>query len=369
VDNASQIDIRSPTRINAELEEFSDICGAANVVWQKEMRIRIEMTFGRRRVELETQMPNRQLSRSQCKHLSAEKKCALLIRILSVSIPDYGYDARMAVILDELRSTLDLSKEVYLREVERHLSEQIRLGYMNEQQNLGAQSTSRNAIKKRLLIGFGAITGGVAVGVTAGLAAPIVLPFFAGLLGISGAAFLTGMTATTIFAVVFGAGGAGLTGYKVERRYREVVNFDFWPINCQEQMKVFLGISGWLDEDIDLVKPWLGLVNNGADLYALDCQREQFKQLGSALTEFIADSALSFATVEILKTTAMATAIAALTWPVAILQAGSLIDNRTKIVNYSTLSVVCLHEYFKEGWSHFGRCYSKSSSWPPSCTV
>jgi hypothetical protein len=223
---------------------------------------------------------------------------------------------------------LDISRETYVRDVERNMAEQIKKGYLSEQQDLNAQSTVHGKLKKRLLIGLGAVTGAVALGVTAGFAAPVVIPFFGSLLGLSaGAAFLSGTTATAIFVVVFGAGGAGLASYKVERRYQDISSFHFRPVTSQDQMRVAVGVSGWITEDADIYRPWMGLAVPGVDLFVLEVEKASFKTLGSALSTLLKTSAVGYAASEILRTTALATAMAALSWPVTVLKAGALIDN------------------------------------------
>lgn len=317
--------------VNAELIACANACLEVHHSWHKEILDRVELVFGRP-VKIEEaitspRLPRKTWSAYEC---TEEEKASLLLRLLVLSIPEYGYDARMCHVLDELHRVMGMDRGTFIRAVESQLGAQIRGGYLDEQQNIGAQRTRHNQLKKRLLMGVGALLGGVAVGVTAGMAAPAVIPLLAPLIGISaGTTFLVGSTGATIFAVLFGAGGAGLAGYKVSRRYRSISTFRFLPIGRKdENLRVSLGISGWIREDEDLYTPWLGLGTAGVDLYALDCERQAFKDLGNAIGDFVTKSAVGYATMEVVKTTAISTAVAALIWPIAILQASSLIDNR-----------------------------------------
>lgn len=121
----------------------------------------------------------------------------------------------------------------------------------------------------------------------------------------------------------------GFTGYRVGRRYRNVKDFLFLPVVAIGQMRVALGISGWVSEEADVRKPWSTLCTSGVDVFVLECDKVAFRDLGRAMQDFITSSAISYTTMEVLRTTALATALAALVWPIAVIQAGLLIDNRT----------------------------------------
>lgn len=310
------------TQIETKVESsgiglFINACLENTTKWQSEVGERIESAF--------------EISLSDCNvdiepncNQSTKHKCSFLFQIVAISIPDYGFDARTARVLDELCITLKIPKEEYMKRVESQLAEQLKKGYLREQQDLNAQSTAGDRLKKKIMVGFGAVAGGLALAVTAGMAAPVVLSICATLLG---AAYVAGVTATTLFIVIFGLGGAGLTKYKVERRYEDVKDFTFVPIIEAEQMRVAIGISGWIREDDDVTRPWHQLASPGVDVYALQCHVEAFTDLGNALRNFVASTVVNYAAMEVIKTTALSAAVAALMWPATVLQVGRLIDN------------------------------------------
>lgn len=311
--------------IQSDFEIFLDVYHDAHMKWEKEIILRIEQVFGTTRNKLEEKHGReKRLSRMHSPRADENSKCEIMFRLFAITIPDFGYDSRITAIMDVLRFIMEIPRERYIKEVERHMAEQIKKGYLKEKQDLEAQSSKQGKLKKKLLIGIGAVTGAVALSLTAGLAAPVVLPVFASLVG---AAFLTSATATTIFVVVFGVGGAGLAGYKMERRYQNISSFHFRPIVSTEQMRVALGVSGWIEKDEDLFDPWIGLAIPGVDLFVLEVEKEAFKSLGSALQTLITKSAVGYAAAGVLKATALSAAVSALSWPVTIVKAGSLIDN------------------------------------------
>lgn len=307
-----------------DLLSFREQCVECTDKWQNEVRKRLEQAFGRNTTRLDA---------SKCQPLSPtfrhsidkKTKSDSLLKMLAVSIPDYGYDARMAFIMDEVRFRTGLTNEEYIKFVEIDLAKQLKQGYMSEQQNLEAQSTTKSRLKKKMLVGLGVVGGALALGITAGLAAPVVLPVFASMLG---AAYLTGATATTLFIVVFGAGGAGLAGYKVEKRYQDIDDFSFVPIAQNGSMRVAIGVSGWIKEEEDVKTPWRGLSQPGLDAFVLRCETEAFKELGNSLRSFVKSTAVTYAAVGTAKAVGFAAAVAALALPVTVIQFGQLIDNR-----------------------------------------
>ena len=97
--------------------------------------------------------------------------------------------------------------------------------------------------RKRLAVGAIGVASGVAIGLTAGLATPMVVTGLAavgsGISGLGGvaagvgatvsatAAMLSGAVGVTVVTTVFGATGAGLASYKMDRRLGDVKEFEF----------------------------------------------------------------------------------------------------------------------------------------------
>lgn len=132
---------------------------------------------------------------------------------------------------------------------------------------------------RRVGIGAGAIAGGVLIGVTGGLAAPLVgagVSSVLGVLGIGGSAGLlaTGLASSgAVCGALFGAYGAKSTAQMVARRTREIRDFAFVPVHPpRDSLAVRVCVSGWLSCPQDVTAPWT-IFDHGEDTFALQWVR------------------------------------------------------------------------------------------------
>ncbi|CAG0919103.1 unnamed protein product [Notodromas monacha] len=136
-----------------------------------------------------------------------------------------------------------------------------------KEEKLEKQKKQRNQkIKKYALIGVATVGGGALVGLTGGLAAPLIGAGVGTLLGGAGAA--AAISSTTGMAVVgsmFGVAGAGLTGFKMQKRVGDVEEFAFDYLTEGTELHITIAVSGWLSEKSNLTSvsiPWRTLYNS-----------------------------------------------------------------------------------------------------------
>lgn len=113
-------------------------------------------------------------------------------------------------------------------------------------------------------------------------------------------------------------------GVAVEQYTRDVEDFAFVPIYKSgeseieaRRLRVAIGISGWLGDEDDVVKPWR-CIGPGQETFALRFELETFMKLGNALTTLVTSAAWSYAKSEIIKRTVFAALTAGL-WPLGLL--------------------------------------------------
>ena len=120
-------------------------------------------------------------------------------------------------------------------------------------------------------VGIGAIAGGILIGATGGLAAPLVgagVTTVLGWLGLGGS--LVGVLASAlagssvVCGALFGIYGAQSTANMVERHTKEVRDLALVPVgkgNGYETLGIRICASGWLTSKDDVTAPWTSIAS------------------------------------------------------------------------------------------------------------
>ncbi|KAF3696574.1 Transmembrane and coiled-coil domain-containing protein 4 [Channa argus] len=248
--------------------------------------------------------------------------------LVSFSVKDGQYDARARVLIRHVGCLLRVSPQ-QLEEFEGTLGERLRdAGEESEEESSRRLRRERGRkLRRYLLIGLATVGGGTVIGVTGGLAAPLVAAGAGAVLGAGGAAALGSATGIAIMASLFGAAGAGLTGYKMKKCVGAIEEFQFLPLNSGKHLHLTIAVTGWLcsGKYSSFQAPWCSLGECG-EQYCLVWESRFLKDLGSAMTSLL-DSLVSIVAQEALKYTVLSGILTALTWPASLLAAASVIDN------------------------------------------
>uniref|UniRef100_A0A3P8PRD0 Transmembrane and coiled-coil domains 4 n=1 Tax=Astatotilapia calliptera TaxID=8154 RepID=A0A3P8PRD0_ASTCA len=248
--------------------------------------------------------------------------------LVSFSVKDGEYDARARVLIRHISCLLRVSPQE-LEEFEETLGERLREGGEESEEESSRRRKKERGRKLRryLLIGLATLGGGTVIGVTGGLAAPLVAAGAGAVLGAGGAAALGSVTGIAIMASLFGAAGAGLTGYKMKKCVGAIEEFEFLPLNSGKHLHVTIAVTGWLcsGKYNSFQAPWCSLGECG-EQYCLVWESRFLRDLGSAMTSLL-DGLVSMVAQEALKYTVLSGIVTALTWPASLLAAASVIDN------------------------------------------
>lgn len=202
---------------------------------------------------------------------------------------------------------------------------------------------AENASSRRWKVGLASIGGAALIGITGGLAAPVVAGAIGGLMGgvgLGGVASFLGIFAMNgaLVGTLFGAFGGKMTGEMVDAYAKEVSDFKFIPISEEwgehtrqplpeeetRRLRVTIGINGWLNTKEDIVRPWR-VLGRDSETFALRYEIDALLELGNSLKDMVSSYAWSFVKVEILKRTVLATLWSAL-WPVYLLKMATSLD-------------------------------------------
>ncbi|KAF4078091.1 hypothetical protein AMELA_G00195260 [Ameiurus melas] len=248
--------------------------------------------------------------------------------LVSFSVKDGEYDARARVLIRHVSCLLRVCPQ-QLEDFEETLGERLRQGEeeSEEESSRRRKKERGRALRRYLLIGLATVGGGTVLGVTGGLAAPFLAAGAGAVLGAGGAAVLGSATGIAIMASLFGAAGAGLTGYKMNKRVGAIEEFEFLPLNSGKHLHVTVTVTGWLcsGKYSSFQAPWRSLGSCG-EQYCLKWESRYLLDLGSVL-DTLWDGLVSVVAQEALKYTVLSGIVTALTWPASLLAVASVIDN------------------------------------------
>ncbi|BGP51152.1 hypothetical protein JCM10450v2_007081 [Rhodotorula kratochvilovae] len=185
------------------------------------------------------------------------------------------------------------------------------------------KAAKKGSALKWAATGAGFVLGGVAIGLTGGLAAPAI----AAGLGTFGIATFSGAGGAVLIGTLLGLGGGGLAGYRTHRRMKGLENVSFEPIKEEghEEMPQIPSLtativaSGFLLDPKDSVEPWRSFVRSSkVDAYALKADPQTFLEAGRSLDQFIKNRLLAMGGVELVKRTALAAVYAGVALPLTV---------------------------------------------------
>uniref|UniRef100_A0A6G1S5V8 Transmembrane and coiled-coil domain-containing protein 4 n=1 Tax=Aceria tosichella TaxID=561515 RepID=A0A6G1S5V8_9ACAR len=269
---------------------------------------------------------------SSIKNNHGAKTFNLIVELVLFSILSGSHDARMHYLIVDVAELLGIPRdlvEIHCESIYEHLLKAQSEEQTSDDEKYREKRDTRKKIKKYLAIGLTSLGGGLIIGVTGGLAAPVVISSLSAMIGVGSVA----MSATAISGVVgslFGIGGAGLVQSKMRNRIGDLEEFAFQslnPENDQTSLTITIAISGWITDDGEnrFSEPWKYL-NHSKEQYCLQYESKYLLELSQAM-DYLLSFVVSYATQEALKYTFLAGLISAIAWPTALLSMSNIIDN------------------------------------------
>ena len=283
--------------------------------------------------------------------IDEEKRILIIHSMLLLLLSLEHYIAPSRILLLYLMSSLRLDLKILTEDEQKTAKGLLEAA----KQMSGDQETQKkaedNKQSRKWKVGLASVAGAAIIGVTGGLAAPLVAAgvgsVMGGLgLGATAAAGYLGTVAgsTVIVGGLFGAYGGRMTGQMMDSYAREVQDFAFLPVHGgarkhflgkgeetasiesdKRRLRVLIGISGWLTEKEEVVTPWR-VVGKGTEVFALRWELEALMNLGNSMQMMVSSAAWGYAQSEILKRTIFAEMMSAL-WPLGLLKISRVVDN------------------------------------------
>lgn len=269
---------------------------------------------------------------------------SLLLLLLSLE----KYTAYSRVLMLHVASSLGIDINVLNQD-----EVKVARGLLDTALALSSQPEAKQQVKKnddsrKWKVGIASVAGAVLIGVTGGLAAPLVAAgigtVMGGLgLGATAAAGLLGTLAGSGVVVggLFGAYGGRMTGRMMDKYAKEVNDFAFIPIRGSRsqrtedereaakqdhRLRVTIGVTGWVKEESNFVVPWR-VLGAESEVFALRWEMEPLMKLGNAISALVTSAAWSVAGREVLSRTVFSTIMSAVMLPMGLMKIAGIVDN------------------------------------------
>jgi len=251
--------------------------------------------------------------------------------VLLFSIQDQGeYSPQARVLVRRICTALGLDWSIW--QAEEFLYGQVLFEHLKSK-DAKSNSSKRG---KWLKVGAVGVASGLAIGLTAGLAAPAVGVGLAAMGLSTTAAILITTTGAATLGSLFGAGGAGYIGYKMNKRVGDLKSFNFTRLKASKfGLSLVIGVPGWLLPDGTSEDIWQCLpdIVEWSDCYATTFDPETLIAVGKGLGKFVGEYAVKSvrnkAGVYVASAVVAGASLlfSALVWPAALIGAADVIDN------------------------------------------
>ncbi|ETS86688.1 hypothetical protein PFICI_00516 [Pestalotiopsis fici W106-1] len=279
-------------------------------------------------VKTPSQLPNSQ-------KIDIDLRWTVLCDLFLVLIADSIYDARSRVLLERVAQALEVPWIDVCR-FEKRVTDALEMQQAAEKENWNEEEHLENrrklALKKRyVMMGLATVGGGLVIGLSAGLLAPLIGAGLAAgftTIGVGGtSSFLAGAGGAAIITAGSTASGSFMGGKAAHRRTGAVKTFEYRPLHNNKRVNLIVTISGWMTSKVDDVRlPFSTVDALMGDIYSILWEPELLTSMGDTIN-ILATEALTQGLQQVLGSTILISLMAALQLPVVLSKLAYLIDN------------------------------------------
>ncbi|KAI5466178.1 hypothetical protein BGZ63DRAFT_347510 [Mariannaea sp. PMI_226] len=267
--------------------------------------------------------------------IDIDLRWTVLCDLFLILIADSIYDARSRVLLERVGESLGITWLDICR-FEKKVTDALEMQQAAEKENWNEEEHMENrrkrAMKRRyVMMGLATVGGGIVIGLSAGLLAPVIGAGLAtgltaiGVTGTSG--FLGGVGGAAIITSGAAASGGIIGGKAAQRRTGSVRTFEYRPLHNNKRVNLIVTISGWLTGKMDDVRlPFSTVDSIMGDVYSVFWEPEMLRSVGDTIN-ILATEALTQSIQQVLGATILAGLMSALQLPIVLTKLSYLIDN------------------------------------------
>ncbi|KAK0737634.1 hypothetical protein B0T21DRAFT_287177 [Apiosordaria backusii] len=266
-----------------------------------------------------------QMSTSQ--KIDIDIRWTVLCDLFLVLIADSIYDSRARVLLERVAKDLEITWLDICR-FEKKVTDALEMQQSAEKENWDEsehmETRRQLSLKKRYaMMGLATVGGGLIIGLSAGLMAPVIGAGLAAgftAIGVSGTgAFLGGVGGAAIITSTAAASGSIVGVRAANRRTGAVKTFEYRPLNNNKRVNLIVTVSGWMTGKVDDVRlPFSTVDPVMGDIYSVLWEPEMLTSMGDTI---------NILATEVLANTFLTVLMAGLQVPVILTKLSYLIDN------------------------------------------
>ncbi|KAJ6446100.1 DUF726 domain protein [Purpureocillium lavendulum] len=280
----------------------------------------------------EAQMPS-QLPTTE--KIDIDLRWTVLCDLFLILIADSVYDSRSRTLLERVAASLEISW-IDICKFEKRVTDALEMQQAAEKENWNEDEhmevRRKAALKRRyVMMGLATVGGGLVIGLSAGLLAPVIGAGLAAgftTIGVTGtSSFLAGAGGAAIITSSAAASGSIIGVRAANRRTGAVKTFEYRPLHNNKRVNLIVTVSGWLTGKVDDVRlPFSTVDSIMGDIYSVLWEPEMLRSMGDTIN-ILATEALTQGLQQILGSTILVSLMAALQLPIVLTKLSYLIDN------------------------------------------
>jgi hypothetical protein len=225
-------------------------------------------------------------------NLDIDLRWTVLCDLFLTLIADSVYDARSRVLLEKVGENMQVDWLEICR-FEKRVTDALEMQQAAEKENWNEDDHKENrrkmALKKRyIMMGLATVGGGLVIGLSAGLLAPVIGAGLAagfttiGVAGTSG--FLAGAGGAAIITSSAAASGGIIAVRAANRRTGAVKTFEYRPLHNNKRVNLIVTVSGWMTGKVDDVRlPYSTVDPIMGDIYSVLWEPEMLTSMGDTI--------------------------------------------------------------------------------------
>jgi len=224
--------------------------------------------------------------------IDIDLRWTVLCDLFLVLIADSIYDARSRVLLERVGKDLEIPW-LDICKFERKVTDALEMQQNAEKENWNEDDHKENrrklALRRRyVMMGLATVGGGLVIGLSAGLLAPMIGAGLAagfGVIGVGGTApFLAGAGGAAIITSTAAASGSVIGVRAANRRTGAVKTFEYRPLHNNKRVNLIVTVSGWMTGKVDDVRlPFSTVDPVMGDIYSVLWEPEMLRSMGDTI--------------------------------------------------------------------------------------